>query len=113
MKIADETLETVEEILDYNKNDQRFCSLASEVDKKNRNKKTEESIAERAKLRRERIAEIERKEKNINNKLFNYYFGYSNPSIMFNGLINVTGETKKNRIDTINKQLTKLKSSVK
>ena len=57
--------------------------------------KTEESIAERTKLRRERIAEIERKEKSINNKLFDYYFGYSNPSNIRNRLINVTGETKK------------------
>ena len=56
--------------------------------------KTEESISEKTKLRRERIAAIKRKEKNINNKLFDYYFGYSNPSNMRNRLINVTGETK-------------------
>ena len=31
---------------------------------------------------------------------------------MRNRLINVTGETKKNRIDTINKPLTKLRNSV-
>ena len=34
----------------------------------------EESIAGRIKLRRERIAEIEGEEKNINNKLFKKYF---------------------------------------
>ena len=79
-------------------------SVASEVDKgkseprddKGKSEpKTDESIAERTKLRRERIAEIERKEKSINNKLFDYYFGYSNPSNIRNRLINVTGETKK------------------
>ena len=34
----------------------------------------EESIAGRIKLRRERIAEIEGEEENINNKLFKKYF---------------------------------------
>ena len=103
-KSANETLKIIKEILDYNKNAQRFFSVASEVDKgkleprddKGKSEpKTDESIAERTKLRRERIAEIERKEKSINNKLFDYYFGYSNPSNMRNRLINVTGETKK------------------
>ena len=32
---------------------------------------------------------------------------------MRNRLIDVTGETKENRVDTINKQLTKFKNSVK
>ena len=71
-KNADETLK-IKKILDYNKNAQRFFSLASEVDKgksepkfdkKISEPKTEESIAERTKLRRERIAEIKREEKN-------------------------------------------------
>ena len=53
----------IEEILDYNKNAQRFILVASEVDKRKSEPKTEESIAERTKLRRERIAEIEREEK--------------------------------------------------
>ena len=79
--------------------------VASEVHKRKSEPKSEESNAERTKLRRERIAEIKREEKNINNKLFDYYFGYLNPSNICNRLINVTGETKKNRIDTINKQL--------
>ena len=94
-KNADETLKIIEEILHYDKNAQGFFWLASEVDKKKSEPKNEESIAERTKLRRERIAEIERKVKNINNKLFDYYFGCSNPSNMCNRLINVTGETKK------------------
>ena len=71
-KTADETIKIIEEILDYNKSAQRFFPLASEVDKgKSKPKvdngktepKPEEGIAERTKLRRERIAEIEREEK--------------------------------------------------
>ena len=54
----------IEEILDYNKNAQRFILVASEVDKRKSEPKFEESIAERTKLRRERIAEIKREEKN-------------------------------------------------
>ena len=111
-KNADETLKIIKEILDCNKNVQIFFSVASEVDKEKSEPKTEKRIAERTKLRIERIAKIERKEKNINNKLFDHYFGYSNLSNMRNRLIYVTGETK-NRVDTINKQLTKLKNSVK
>ena len=69
--------------------------VALEVDKQKWEPKTKESIAERTKLGRERIAEIGRKEKSINNKLLDYYFGYSNLSNIRNRLINVTGETKK------------------
>ena len=112
-KNADETLKIIKEILDCNKNAQIFFSVASEVDKEKSEPKAEKRIAERTKLRIEKIAKIERKEKNINNKLFDHYFGYSNLSNMRNRLIYVTGETKKNRVDTINKQLTKFKNSVK
>ena len=94
-KSANETLKIIKEILDCNKNAQKFFLVASEVDKQKWEPKTKENIAEKTKLRRERIAEIARKEKSINNKLFDYYFGYSNPSNMRNRLINVTGETKK------------------
>ena len=87
--------------------------VASEVHKGKSERKSEESNAERTKLRRERIAEIKREEKNINNKLFDYYFGYLNPSNICNRLINVTGETKTNRIDTINKQLKMINLRVK
>ena len=41
------------------------------------------SIAERIKLRKERLDEIKRKEQNINNKLFKEYFNdYQSPSNM-------------------------------
>ena len=94
-KNVDETLKIIKEILDCNKNVQIFFLVASEVDKEKSEPKTEKRIAERTKLRIERIAKIERKEKNINNKLFDHYFGYSNLSNMCNRLIYVTGETKK------------------
>ena len=52
----------------------KFFSIASKVDKGKSELKLEESIAKRVKLRREKIAEIEKEEKNINNELFKQYF---------------------------------------
>ena len=42
----------------------------------------ERSIAERAKLRRQRLDEVKKREKNINSDLFCYYFNYSSPNNM-------------------------------
>ena len=80
--------------------------VPSEDDKGKSEPKPEKSIVEKTKLRRESIAEIKREEKNINNKLFDYYFVYSNPSNICNRLINVTGETK-NQSDRYYQQTTK------
>ena len=80
--------------------------VPSEGDKGKSEPKPEKRIVERTKLRRESIAEIKREEKNINNKLFDYYFVYSNPSNICNRLINVTGETK-NQSDRYYQQTTK------
>ena len=44
----------LKKILDYNKNAHRFFSVASEVDKEKSKTKSEESIAERVKLRRQK-----------------------------------------------------------
>ena len=52
----------------------------------NKPKITEESIAERTKLRRQRLNIIEKNKKNINNKLFKEYFNYSNPDTMIKRL---------------------------
>ena len=57
-KNADETLKIIKEILDYNKNVQTIFKLASKVDKGKSEPKTKESIAERVKLKNEKIAEI-------------------------------------------------------
>ena len=73
-KNADETLNIIKKILNYNKDIQKISQLASKVDKGKSEPKTEESIAERVKLKNNRIAEIKKEEKNIKNKLFNYYF---------------------------------------
>ena len=50
-KNAEETLNIIEKILDYNKNAQKIFQLASKVDKGKLESKTEESIAERVKLK--------------------------------------------------------------
>ena len=62
-KNADETLKIIKEILDYNKNVQKIFQLASKVEKGKSEPKTKESIAERVKLKTEKIAEIKKKEK--------------------------------------------------
>ena len=63
-KSANETLQIIEKIIDYNKNAHRFFSVASEVDKGKSKTKPEESIAERVKLRRQKS-----KKKEFNNFL--------------------------------------------
>ena len=65
-KNADETLEIIKKLLEYNKNAQ----LASKVDKGKSKSKTEESIAARTILSKEMVAKIEKEEKNISNNLF-------------------------------------------
>ena len=46
--------------------------------------KYEEGIAERTKLRKQKLDKIKEKEQNINNKLFKHYFKYQSPSKMYN-----------------------------
>ena len=85
---AHETLKIIEKILDYNKNAQKFFQLASKVDKGKSEPNTEESIAERVKLKNERIAEIKKEEKNINNFLFKHNFiNYQKPSDVYKKLL--------------------------
>ena len=45
--------------------------------------------------------------------MFNYYFDYSNPEIMFKKLRDVTDEKNKNMVESSNKKLTKMKKIVK
>ena len=74
----------------------------------------ERSIAERIKLRKERLEEIERKEQNINNKLFkNYFTDYQSPSNMQKKLIETEkAEINKNKVDFVKKMLSKLQKTV-
>ena len=63
-KNVDETLKIIEKILDYNKNAQNFFYHALKIDKGKSKPKIEESIAERVKLKNNKIAEIKKEEKN-------------------------------------------------
>ena len=84
-KNANETLEIIENILDYNKDAQKCFYCASKIDKEKSEPKIEESITERVKLKNNRVAEIKKEE---NNKLFNYYFSrYQNPSDMYKNYV--------------------------
>ena len=56
---------------------------------------------------------LKKEKKNINNKLFNYYFRYSSPSNMMDKLGNAEDEQNKEQVYFINKQLTKIKKIVK
>ena len=89
-------IKIIKKILDYNKDAQKFFHHASKVDKGKSKPKTEESIAERVKLKNNRTAEIKKEEKNINNKFFNYYFSkYQNPSDMYKTLLKTKGKKMK------------------
>ena len=69
----------------------------------------ERSIAERTKLRRERLDEIKRKEQNINNELFKEYFiDYKSPSNMYKKLSETESAVNEVRVDSIKKILSKL-----
>ena len=82
-KSANETLKIIEETLDYNKEAQKAFSIASKVDNRKSEPKLEESIANRVKLRTEKIIEIEEENKSINNESFKKYFtNYQSPSDM-------------------------------
>ena len=82
-KSVDETLEIIKKILDYNKDAQNFSHRASKVDKGKSKFKIEECVAERVKLRKQKLNIIKKKKENINNELFNNYFDYLKPVIMF------------------------------
>ena len=62
-KYADEPLETIKNFFDYNKEAQKIFYGASKVDKGKSKPNIEESIAERAKLRRHKLDIIEKKKK--------------------------------------------------
>ena len=63
-KNADVTLKIIKKILDYNKNAQKNFLLASKVGKEKSKPKPEESIAERVKLRKQRLNIIDKKKEN-------------------------------------------------
>ena len=74
--------------------------------------KTEESIAERVKLKNKKIAETEKEGKNLNNLLFKYYFiNYQIPSDMYKKLRETKGKRKKDQVYSIKKVLNKIKKN--
>ena len=69
-KNADETLQIIKKILNYSKNVQKIFQFASKFDKGKSGPKPGESIADRVKLKKGRIAEIKKEKNNINKELF-------------------------------------------
>ena len=113
-KNADETLNIIKKILNYNKDIQEISQLASKVDKGKSEPKTEESIAERVKLKNKKIAEIKKEEKNINNLLFKHYFtNYQNPSDMYKKLREKKGKINEDQVYSIKEILDKIKKGIK
>ena len=73
----------------------------------------ERNIAENVKVRRTRIAEIEKEEKNVNNKLFKEYFThYLSPSDMYKKLRETDSERNEDQVYVIKKMLNKMKELV-
>ena len=74
----------------------------------------ERNISEKVKLRRRRIAEIKKEEKNIDYKLFKEYFTYyRNLSDMYEKLRMTEGEKNEDQVYLIKKVLDKIKKSLK
>ena len=75
---------------------------------------SEESIAERTKLRRQRSDEIAEKEKMIDPESFREYFEYLSPSDMYNNLNKTIGlEENKAQVNVIKDKLANLMEAVK
>ena len=75
---------------------------------------SEESIAERTKLRRQRSDEIAEKEKMIDPESFREYFEYLSPSDMYNNLNKTIGsEENKAEVNVIKYKLANLMEAVK
>ena len=74
----------------------------------------ERNISEKVKLRRRRIAEIKKEEKNIDYKLFKEYFTYyRNLSDMYEKLRMTEGEKNEDQVYVIKKVLDKIKKLLK
>ena len=74
----------------------------------------ERNVAESVKLRRGKIAEIEKEEENIKYILFNDYFiNYQSPSDMYKKLRRTKDERNEDRVYVIKKVLNKMKKIIK
>ena len=73
----------------------------------------EKAIAENSKLRRLKIADIEGKEENINNKLFKEYFtSYQSTRDMCKIFRNTEGKRNENQVYLIKEELNKMKKVI-
>ena len=73
----------------------------------------EESIAERTKLRKQRLDKIKGKEPNINNELFKHYFNYQSPSMIYNALSDTKNTEKHNiQVNLIKNSLINLQKDI-
>ena len=73
----------------------------------------EEGIAERTKLRKQRLDKNKGKQQNMNNELFKHYFNYQNPSKMYNALSDTKDTEKHNiQVNLIKSSLTDLKKDI-
>ena len=101
----------MEKIVDYNKNAQRYFQFASKVDKKIRTKYWRKYF-KKGKIKNEKIAEIKKEEKNINNSLFKHHFTtYQNPSDMYKKLRETKSKRNENQVYSIKKILDKIKKT--
>ena len=73
----------------------------------------ERSIADRVKLRKQKMDIINKNKEKINNELFKEYFNYSNPDTMIRILKGVGDEKNKNIVESINKKLNKMNKIIK
>ena len=88
--------------------------VPSKVDKEKSELKSEESFAKIVYLRRGKVIEIKREEKNMNNKLFKEYFtNYLNPSYMYKKLRETEGERNEDRVYLIKEVLNRMKKDIK
>ena len=73
----------------------------------------ERSIADRVKLRKQKLGIINKNKEKINNELFKEYFNYLNPDTLIRVLKDEDDEKNKNMVESINKKLNKMKKIIK
>ena len=104
----------LKKILDYNKDVQKKFLLASKVDKGKSEPKLEKSIAERVKLKNEKIDEIKKEEKNMDYELFKKYFtNCLSPSDMYKKLHETEGDRNEDQVYSIKEVLKRIKEAIK
>ena len=128
-KNANDTLEIINEITDYNNNAQKIFHRASKVDKKRSEPKFEKNIEERVKLRRKKdnlsetpkqkkfndlLEEIKKEQKTTNYNLFKNYFTLESPAALTEQLYKIKNKMENNElVNVIESGLVDLKNNIK